>query len=246
MLTQVKVMFLCDVDNTLLDNDRFAADLTARLDDDFGVSERERYWSIYAELRDRLGYADYLGTLQAFRAGGDDDPALLGISAFLIDYPFNECLYPRALAALLHLRTIGTTAIVSDGDIVYQPRKVQRSGIWDAVAGRVLITLHKECRLDLVQRRFPAAHYVMIEDKPQLLAAMKQVLGARLTTVFVRQGHYAAESEGMAINPAPDMTIGHIGDLCDLAMPDFHAANAASLVDTVRQGPFATNFKEHP
>lgn len=235
MLTQAKVMFLCDVDNTLLDNDRFAADLTARLDEDFGMSERERYWSIYTELRDRLGYADYLGTLQAFRAGGDDEPALLQMSAFLIDYPFNERLYPRALAALEHLRTIGTTAIVSDGDIVYQPRKIQRSGIWDAVAGRMLITLHKECRLDLVQRCFPASHYVMIDDKPQLLAAMKRVLAGRLTTVFVRQGHYATESDPLAIDPAPDLGIERIGDLCELALVDFQPVTASRAIHADRR-----------
>ena len=241
MLIQAKVMFLCDVDNTLLDNDRFAVDLTARLDDDFGMSERERYWSIYAELRERLGYADYLGALQAFRAGADDEPALLRMSGFLLDYPFNERLYPRALAVLEHLRTIGTTAIVSDGDIVYQPRKIQRSGIWDAVAGRVLITLHKERRLDLVKRRFPASHYVLIEDKPQLLAAFKQVLGTRLTTVFVRQGHYAAESGDIATDPPPDLTVAHIGELCDLELPDF---TPPSPVDAGRQSPRATIYQE--
>ena len=129
MMAQAKAMFLFDVDNTLLDNDRFAADLTARLDDDFGKSERERYWSIYDGLRDRFGYADYLGALQAFRVGGDDEPALLQMSAFLLDYPFSERLYPRALAALDHLGMIGATAIVSDGDIVLQPRKIQHSGL---------------------------------------------------------------------------------------------------------------------
>jgi FMN phosphatase YigB (HAD superfamily) len=215
-------MFMFDVDNTLLDNDRFAADLTARLDDDFGKPQCERYWSIYAELRDRLGYADYLGALQAFRAGANDDPALLRMSAFLLDYPFSERLYPRALAALDHLRKIGATAIVSDGDIVFQPRKIQHSGLWDAVEGRVLVTVHKERRLDLVQRRFPAGHYVMIEDKPQLLAAMKQVLGAKLTTVFVRQGHYARQSSSLEIELAPDLTVERIGDLCDFAPSDFH------------------------
>lgn len=246
MLNEDPVVFMLDVDNTLLDNDRFAADLTERLDDDFGKPERERYWSIYAELRDRLGYADYLGALQAFRAGDDDEPALLRMSEFLLDYPFSERLYPRALAALDHLRTIGTTAIVSDGDIVFQPRKIQRSGLWDAVDGRVLVTLHKERRLGLVQRRFPASHYVMIDDKPQLLAAMKRVLTDRLTTVFVRQGHYATESDGLAIDPAPDLTIGRIGDLHALALADFHVATATRMVDTDRQNSPETAPLEHP
>lgn len=235
MLTRVPVVFLLDVDNTLLDNDRFAADLTARLDDDFGKPECERYWSIFGELRDQLGYADYLGALQTFRAGSDDAPALLQMSAFLLDYPFSERLYPRALTAIEHLCMMGTTVILSDGDVVFQPRKIQRSGLWDAVDGRVLVTLHKERMLDKVQRRFPARHYVMIEDKPRLLAAMKRVLAGRLTTVLVRQGHYAAEAAAIAIDPAPDMSVEHIGDLSDLALPDFHAATAARAVDTDHQ-----------
>ena len=235
MLTPAQVVFLLDVDNTLLDNDRFAADLTARFDHAFGKAERERYWSIYGELRDKLGYADYLGALQKFRAGSDDPPALLQMSAFLLDYPFSERLYSRALAAIEHLHMMGTTVILSDGDIVFQPRKIQRSGLWDAVDGRVLVYLHKERMLDVVQRRFPARHYVMIDDKPQLLAAMKRVLVDQLTTVLVRQGHYAAESEGIAIDPAPDVTVEHIGDLGDLALPDFYATPGTRAVDTGRK-----------
>jgi FMN phosphatase YigB (HAD superfamily) len=238
------VVFMLDVDNTLLDNDRFAADLTARLDRDFGQLERERYWSIYTDLRDRVGYADYLGALQAFRAGAGDEPALLRMSAFLLDYPFSERVYPRALAALEHLRTIGTTAIVSDGDIVFQPRKIQRSGLWDVVNGRVLVTVHKERRLDLVQRRFPANHYVMIDDKPQLLAAMKRVLAGRLTTAFVRQGHYARESDGLALDSMPDLAVAHIGDLCDVALPDFYAATAGRAADTDRHRKSEAHHQE--
>jgi FMN phosphatase YigB (HAD superfamily) len=221
--TPARVVFLVDVDNTLLDNDRFAADLTAWLDHAFGKAERERYWLIYAERRDKLGYADYLGALQEFRAGSDDEPALLATSAFLLDYRFRERLYPRALAAIEHLRTMGTIVILSDGDIVFQPRKIRSSGLWDAVDGRVLVYAHKERMLDAIRRRFPATHYVMIDDKPQLLAAVKRALAGRVTTVFVRQGRYATESAGTAIEPAPDMTVEHIGDLCDLALPDFHA-----------------------
>ncbi|HUF21264.1 MAG TPA: HAD family hydrolase [Burkholderiales bacterium] len=246
MLTQAQVVFLFDVDNTLFDNDCFAADLSARLRREFGGAGHDRYWALYAKLRDELGYADYLAALQEFRAELDDDPRLLQMSAFLLEYPFAQRLYPRALEAIAHLGTLGLTAVLSDGDVVFQPRKIQLSGIWDAFAGRVLITLHKERRLELVKRRFPASHYVMIEDKPQLLAAMKQVLGAGLTTVFVRQGHYAAESGRIAINPMPDMTIGHIGDLCDLAMPDFHAVTASHLVDAERQSPPETTSQEHP
>ncbi len=244
MLMQSAVVFLLDVDNTLLDNDRFAAELSARLDHDFGKPECNRYWTIYASLRERFGYADYLGALQAFRVGGNDEPALLGMSAFLLDYPFAERVYPQALVALAHLDTLGTTAIVSDGDIVFQPRKVQRSGIWAAVAGRVLITLHKERRLDLIQRRFPARHYVMIDDKPPLLAAMKRVLGDRLRTVLVRQGHYASVS--LATDPAPDLTIEHIGDLCAFELADFGIAGAAPVAGRLRQQSNASAVLEQP
>lgn len=245
MLIPDQVVFLFDVDNTLLDNDRFAADLSARLTQDFGAAGHDHYWALYAKLRDELGYANYLATLQAFRAGCDDVPHLLRMSAFLLEYPFSQCLYPRALEALAHLGTLGLAVVLSDGEVVFQPRKVQRSGIWDAVAGRVLITLHKQHQLDLVQRCFPASHYVMIDDKWQLLAAMKQVLGARLTTVFVHQGHYADESDGMVIDPMPDMTIGHIGDLCDLTIADFHATSPSRLVGAERRRPPETISQEH-
>lgn len=217
------MVFLFDVDNTLLDNDHFTADLTAHLDAAFGKSERERYWTIYAELRQTLGYADYLATLQSFRKDSvkEKDTALLQMSFFLLDYPFDERLYPNALAAIQHLGLLGITAILSDGDIVFQPRKVQRSGLWDAFAGRVLITVHKEQNLAEMQERFPASHYVMIDDKPKLLAAMKKVLDDRVTTVFVRQGHYALESLATPIAPAPDISIECIGDLLALQLSDF-------------------------
>ena len=212
------VVFLLDVDNTLLDNDRFKADLDARLRRDFGVEGASAYWTLYDSLRGQLGYADYLATLQAFREGRDDDPDLLQMSAFMLGYPFAQRLYPGALDAIAHLHTLGTPVVLSDGDVVFQPRKVQHSGIWDAVHGRVLIYLHKEVMLDAVQRRFPARHYVMVDDKPQLLAAMKQVMAARLTTVFVRQGHYAKQAGATDTSPPPDVTIERIGELaaCDL------------------------------
>jgi FMN phosphatase YigB (HAD superfamily) len=206
-------VFLLDVDNTLLDNDRFSADLDARLERDFGAAQCTRYRAIYGALRDQLGYADYLGALQVFRAGLDDDADLLRVSAFLLDYPFAERLYPQAMDAIAHLHTLGTPVILSDGDIVFQPRKIQRSGLWDAVQGRVLVYLHKERMLDVMQRRFPARHYMMVDDKPHLLAAMKTAMGDRLTTVFVQQGHYARDCVGDAIDPAPDMTIALIGEL---------------------------------
>ena len=240
------VVFLLDVDNTLIDNDRFAADLTAWLDHAFGRAERERYWSIYAGQRDQLGYADYLGALQGFRAGSHDEPALLQMSTFLLDYPFSERLYPRALDAIRHLGTMGAAVILSDGDIVFQPRKIQRSGLWDAVAGRVLVYVHKERMLDVIRQRFPAAHYVMVDDKPQLLATVKRVLANRLTTVFVRQGHYAAASSHIAIDPAPDVTVKNIGDLCDFTLRDLHAVTASRAVAASRGQAPPTASPEQP
>jgi FMN phosphatase YigB (HAD superfamily) len=228
MLNASGIVFLLDVDNTLLDNDRFGADLGAHLEQAFGAAERERYWTIYNALREELGYADYLAALQKFRVGLDDDlPDLLQLSAFVLEYPFAERLYPQALDAISHLRSFGSPVILSDGDIVFQPRKIQRSGIWDAVEGRVLIYLHKERMLDAMARRFPALHYVMVDDKPQLLAMMKRALAGRLTTVFVRQGHYATESANSVIDPAPDMEIERIGDLLDLRLENFPRGTSA-------------------
>ena len=215
------LVFLLDVDNTLLDNDRFAKDLGDTLAQAFGATERDRYWSLYEQLRDETGYADYLGTLQRFRRGLDNDPALLQMSKYLLEYPFAERLYPHALETIAHLRTLAPTVILSDGDVVFQPRKLQHAGIWTAVRGEVLIYLHKQRMLVAMQQRYPAAHYVMVDDKPQILAAMKHQLGARLTTVFVRQGHYAADSEHQTIEPAPDLTITCIDELRRRKLEDF-------------------------
>jgi FMN phosphatase YigB (HAD superfamily) len=221
MLNADAVTFLLDVDNTLLDNDRFAADLGDHLEQAFGAAERARYWAIFGRLREQLGLADYLGSLQAFRAGLDDHPDLLAMSEFLLEYPFTARLFPRALEAVAHLGKLGRPAVLSDGDIVFQPRKIQRSGIWDAVGGRVMIYLHKERVLDHMQQRYPAKHYVMVDDKPNLLAAMKSALKEKLTTVFVRQGHYALAPESNSVEPAPDMTIERIGDLINHSVSDF-------------------------
>jgi FMN phosphatase YigB (HAD superfamily) len=213
VLNAGEVVFLLDVDNTLLDNDRFAADLGDRLQRSFGAAERARYWDIFTRRRTALGLADYLGSLQEFRAGLDDHAELLEMSEFLLEYPFASRLFPGALAAVAHLRTLGRPVVLSDGDIVFQPRKIQRSGIWSAVDGQVLIYLHKEKVLDHVQRRYPAKHYVMVDDKPNLLAAMKSTLGSKLSTVFVRQGHYAFAPEARLAAPAPDLVIERIEDL---------------------------------
>jgi FMN phosphatase YigB (HAD superfamily) len=215
------VVFLLDVDNTLLDNDRFAADLGDRLEQAFGPSERERYWTIFARLREQLGLADYLGSLQLFRAGLEDHPELLAMSEFLLEYPFAARLFPHALEAVEHLGDLGRPVVLSDGDVVFQPRKIQRAGIWDAVDGRVMIYLHKERVLDHMRRRYPANRYVMVDDKPNLLAAMKSNLKSTLTTVFVQQGHYALAADAKTAEPAPDLTIQRIGDLMNLTLSDF-------------------------
>ena len=221
MLNADDVIFLLDVDNTLLDNDRFAADLGDRLEQAFGASERARYWAIFTRLREQLGLADYLGSLQMFRAGLDDHPELLAMSDFLLEYPFAARLFPRALESVAHLGQIGRPVVLSDGDIVFQPRKIRRAGIWDAVDGRVMIYLHKERVLDHMQRRYPAKHYVMVDDKRNLLSAMKSVLKSTLTTVFVRQGHYALAADADTAGLAPDLTIQCIGDLMKLKLSDF-------------------------
>lgn len=215
MLVRNDLVILLDVDNTLLDNDRFVADLRAHLTQLFGVAECERYWTIFAALRSELGYVDYLGALQRFRVGLEAAPQLLLMSEFLLEYPFVERLFPRALETIAHLQTLGQPVILSDGDIVFQPRKIQRSGIWHAVDGRVVVDVHKERSFDSSRQRFPARRYVLVDDKPQLLVAMKRLLGRELTTVFVRQGHYAIEARGMIFDPPPDLCIDHIADLLE-------------------------------
>ena len=218
------VIFLLDVDNTLLDNDRVVTDLRSHLVQAVGNASADRYWAIFEQLRSELGYADYLGALQRYRVHGPGDatpdPALLQLSSFLIDYPFADRLYPGALRAIEHLQRFGSAVILSDGDVVFQPRKVQRSGLWQAVEGRVLIYIHKELMLDAVQQRYPARHYVMVDDKLRILAAMKQTLRERLTTVFPRQGHYAVDPHNIAIYPPADITLERIGDLANVGLPD--------------------------
>ena len=217
-MTADVVVFL-DVDNTLLDNDRIIADLRLHLEQEFGVASSDRYWVIFEKLRDELGYADYLGALQRYRAemdqGGPGDQRLLLMSSFLVDYPFADRLYPDALEVVARLGKLGPTVILSDGDVVFQPRKIQRSGLWDAVDSRVLIYIHKEKMLEQVQRLYPARCYVMVDDKLRILAAMKEVMGDRLVTVFPRQGHYAHDADAIATYPAADLSVECIGDLLE-------------------------------
>jgi len=206
-------VFLLDVDNTLLDNDSVTADLKKHLVDTFGDDRARRYWELFEQLRTELGYADYLGALQRYRIENPRDTGLLEASLFLLHYPFANRVLPGALDAINALERRGRVAILSDGDVVFQPRKIERSGIWGAVEGNVLIYIHKEQMLDDVERRYPARRYVMVDDKVRILAAMKRVWGDRLTTVFVRQGHYALDAAAVAKYPAADISIETIGDL---------------------------------
>jgi FMN phosphatase YigB (HAD superfamily) len=207
------VVFLFDCDNTLLDNDGVQEDLRAHLESEFGLAESLRYWSLYEALRDEVGYADYLGAMQRFRLGMESDPRVLRLASFLLDYPFASRLYSGALEAVAHCRRWGPTVVLSDGDIVLQPRKLQRSGLWDAFEGRVLIYIHKERMLDEMAARFPARRYVMADDKLRVLTAMKEILGDKLSTVFPRQGHYALDAAAIANYPPADIAIERIGDL---------------------------------
>ncbi|RDK03280.1 HAD family hydrolase [Paraburkholderia lacunae] len=210
------VVFLFDCDNTLLDNDHVLADLRAHMMREFGEENSARYWEIFEALRGELGYADYLGALQRYRREHPRDTRLLLMSSFLIDYPFANRLYPGALDAIRHLGTRGPTVILSDGDVVFQPRKIARSGLWEEVEGRVLIYIHKELMLDQVMECYPARHYVMVDDKLRILAAMKRSWRERLTTVFPRQGHYAFDPEAVSSNPAADVSVERIGELADV------------------------------
>jgi FMN phosphatase YigB (HAD superfamily) len=207
------VAFLLDVDNTLLNNDEVARDLRGHLENTFGIDRAGNYWRLFEELRSELGYADYLGALQRYRLEHPDEPRILQMSAFLIDYPFKNRLYPGALDAIEQIKRQGPAIILSDGDAVFQPRKIQRSGLWPAVDGNVLIYVHKEQMLDDVERRYPAERYVMVDDKLRILAAMKNVWGSRLTTVWVVQGHYALDPDVTKQYPPADVRIERIGDL---------------------------------
>jgi FMN phosphatase YigB (HAD superfamily) len=208
-----KVVFLLDVDNTLLDNDRVTADLRRYLEREVGVVRSRRYFEIFEELRIELGYADYLGSLQRYRVEHPDEPHLLHLSHFLIDYPFANRLYPESLDVIDRLKSWGPVVILSDGDVVFQPRKIDRSGLWSAVDGNVLIYIHKEQELADVEARFPAQHYVLVDDKLRVLAAIKSVWGQRVTTVFPRQGHYAHDPKILAEYPLGDINVDRIGDL---------------------------------
>jgi FMN phosphatase YigB (HAD superfamily) len=215
-----RVVFLFDVDNTLLDNDRVAADLQRHLVSEVGAEGAQEYWRIFEQLRTELGYADYLGALQRYRSKHPRAPNLVCVSDFLINYPFAERLFPDALNVIEHVQQWGPAVILSDGDVVFQPLKISRSGLANAVSGRVLIYVHKEQELDDVEQRYPAEHYVLVDDKLRILAAVKKLWGSRVTTVFVRQGHYAIDPKILASCPPADVNIERIGDLLQYHLPE--------------------------
>ena len=210
------IVFLFDVDNTLVDNDRVQDDLSAHLGECYGDAVRDRYWAIFEELRGELGYADYLGALERYRIEDLHEPRLLLMSSWLVDYPFADRLYPGALDAVRHVQKWGRPVVLSDGDAVFQPRKVERSGLWKAFDGAILIYIHKEEELDDVERLYPAKRYVLIDDKLRILAAVKKVWGDRLVTVFPKQGHYANDPKALAAYPPADIALARIRDLVAL------------------------------
>ncbi len=208
-------VFLFDVDNTLLDNDSVQADMNAHLSETYGEAARSRFWVIFEQLRHELGYADYLGALERYRLEAMHDPKLLRMANWLVDYPFDQRVYPRALDVVKKAQEVGTTAVLSDGDAVFQPRKVEKSGIWPVFGDNVLIYVHKELELAAVENHFPARHYVLIDDKVRILDAVKRAWGDRVTTVFPRQGHYANDIDEVAKYPPADVTVERIGDLLE-------------------------------
>jgi hypothetical protein len=218
------LVFLFDVDNTLLDNDRVTEDLKRHLTQQVGPERQQRYWDFFEQLRSELGYADYLGALQRFRLEYPRDMAVLTVSQFLINYPFATRLYPDSLDVVEHVKQWGQTVVLSDGDVVFQPLKVERSGLWETFEGNVLIYIHKEQELDDVESRFPAQHYVLIDDKLRILSAVKKVWGAKVTTVFPRQGHYAKDPQALASYPPADLSVERIGDLMQYDVQSFLAS----------------------
>jgi len=223
MSTPDPIVFLVDVDNTLLDNDAFQAEFRRHIEREFGSECRDRYWAIQEDLFTALGYRDYLGALQRYRVEHPRDIHLLSMASFLVDYPFADLLYPGALEVLARLRGWGTTVILSDGDVVFQPRKVERSGLSAAVEGRVLIYIHKEQALDDVARRYSARHYVVVDDKLRILTAVKRAWGGRVTTIMPRQGQYARDPGVLASYPPPDLAVERLGDLLALDLHDLVA-----------------------
>jgi len=218
------VVFLFDVDNTLIDNDRIVADMMSHLERDIGHQQAQRYWEYFEQLRTELGYADYLGALQRYRVNHPRDFKIIAVSYFLMNYYFANRLFPCSLDLIERYKQYGETAILSDGDMIFQPLKVERSGLREAVDEKVMIYIHKEQELDDVKARYPADHYVLIDDKVRILDAVKKAWGARVTTVFPRQGHYATDANEVAKYMAPDVTVDRIDELRDYDLARLRAA----------------------
>jgi FMN phosphatase YigB (HAD superfamily) len=221
------VVFLFDVDNTLLDNDRVTNDLKRYLEKQVGHERQECYWKLFEQLRSELGYADYLGALQRYRMAYPRDPGILTVSHFLVNYPFATRLFPDSLDVVEYVKQWGEAVILTDGDVVFQPLKIERSGIWDSVDGKVLIYIHKEQELEDVEKRFPASHYVLIDDKLRILDAVKKVWGKRVTTVFARQGHYAHDVKALSGLLAADLSLERIGHLLEYGLEHLSSAKDA-------------------
>lgn len=214
------VVFLIDVDNTLLDNDSAQADYIAEIRNKVSANSAQRYWEIFQQATKELGYADYLGALQRYRQEDMHDPNLFSISSYFLDYDFKQRLYPKSLNVIKHLQSFGKVVILTDGDVVFQPRKILRSGLWNAVDSNVLIYIHKEDELKQIEKKYPAEHYVMIDDKIRILSAIKNQWGDRVTTIFARQGHYATDPAIIAQYPSADISIEKIGELINFKSID--------------------------
>ena len=214
-MSDQRLVFLFDVDNTLVDNDRVTAALKRFLTTEIGEERTEHYWRIFEELRSQLGYADYLGALQEYRRQLPYDSHVLSLSNFLIDYPFANRLFPGSLDVIEKFKTVGTVVILTDGDAVFQPRKILRSGLGEAVDNKFLVYIHKEQELSDIERRYPADHYFLFDDKLRILTAIKEEWRDRVTTVFVKQGHYALDVEAISKYPPADVEVDCISDLLD-------------------------------
>lgn len=214
------VVFLIDVDNTLLDNDSAQADYISEIRNKVSANSAQRYWEIFQQATKELGYADYLGALQLYRQEDMHDPNLFSISSYFLDYDFKQRLYPKSLDVIKHLQSFGKVVILTDGDVVFQPRKILRSGLWNAVDSNVLIYIHKEDELKQIEKKYPAEHYVMIDDKIRILSAIKNQWGDRVTTIFARQGHYATDPAIIAQYPSADISIEKIGELINFKSID--------------------------
>ena len=217
------LVFLIDVDNTLIDNDNVKNDLDAHLRVEIGPALTDRFWELYEQAREQSGVVNIPLALAWLREKTPlsvlDQQTYLHIHSLFDNYPFFKALYPHTLETLQYLRTLGLTVIVSDGDMFFQAEKIHHSHLAEAVEGRVLIYTHKQQHLHEIMQQYPADHYAMIDDKPQILADAKSIMGDRLTTVFVQQGKYAAGQK--LANFTPDISVLHIADLMQVSVEQF-------------------------